>query len=116
MIESAMWFYCFCDEYQECMQHNLMRRYCKLGEINQSFTDFEEVLTENKYNKQFLIWYAHELFADLQKQLPEVFYEKRCSYKFCKSKHQCESLFFNNVADLRPATLLKKDSGTCVFL
>ena len=79
MIESEMWFYCFCDEYQECMQHNLMRRYCKLGEINQSFTDFEEVLTENKYDKQFLIWYAHELFADLQKQLPEVFYEKRCS-------------------------------------
>ena len=31
-------------------------------------------------------------------------------------KHLCQSLSFNKVAGLRPATLLKKDSGTGVFL
>ena len=50
---------------------------------------------------------------------------KRCSMKkgvprnFPKfiGKHLCQSLFFNKVASLRPATLLKKrDSGTGVFL
>ena len=28
----------------------------------------------------------------------------------------CQSLFFNKVAGLRPATLLKRDFGTDVFL
>ena len=31
----------------------MMGRYCKLCEINQTLTDFEEVLRENKYNKHF---------------------------------------------------------------
>ena len=31
-------------------------------------------------------------------------------------KHLCQGLFFNKVAGLRPATLLKKDSGTGAFL
>ena len=31
-------------------------------------------------------------------------------------KHLCQSLFFNKVASLSPATLLKKDFGTGVFL
>ena len=39
---------------------------------------------------------------------------KNCE-KFTE-KHLCQSLFFNNVAGLRPATLLKRDSGTGVFL
>ena len=30
-------------------------------------------------------------------------------------KHLCQSLFFDKVASLRPATLLKRDSGTGVF-
>ena len=45
-----------------------------------------------------------------QKQPPEVFYKKRCSYKFRKIHRKTpvpESLF-NKVAALRPATLLKK--------
>ena len=49
---------------------------------------------------------------------------QRCSMKegvlrnFTKftEKHLCQSLFFNKVADLRPATLLKRDSGAGVFL
>ena len=43
----------------------MMGRHRKLCEINQTLTDFDEVLRKNKYNKQFLIQYAHELFADV---------------------------------------------------
>ena len=31
-------------------------------------------------------------------------------------KHLCQILFLNKVADLRPGTLLKRDSDTGVFL
>ena len=49
---------------------------------------------------------------------------RRCSVKkgvlrnFAKftGKHLCQSLFFNKAAGLRPATLLKRVSGTSVFL
>ena len=41
---------------------------------------------------------------------PEVFYKKGVLRNFAKftGKHLCQSLFFNKVAGLRPATLLKK--------
>ena len=40
----------------------------------------------------------------------EVFYRKGVLRNFAKliGKHLCQSLFFNKVAGLRPATLLKK--------
>ena len=49
---------------------------------------------------------------------PEVFCKKDVLSNFAKftGKHLCQSLFFNKVAGLRPATLLKRDSGTSVFL
>ena len=49
---------------------------------------------------------------------PEVFYKKGVPRNFAKfiGKHLCQSLFFNKVAGPRPATLLKRDSGTGVFL
>ena len=45
-----------------------------------------------------------------QKQPPEVFYKRSVLRYFTKftGKHLCQSLFFNKVAGLRPATLLKK--------
>ena len=45
-----------------------------------------------------------------QKQPPEVFYKKSVRRNFTKFtvKHLRQSLFFNKVAGLRPATLLKK--------
>ena len=49
---------------------------------------------------------------------PDMFCKKgvlRNLTKF-KGKHLCQSLFLNKVAGLRPATLLKRDSGTGVFL
>ena len=41
---------------------------------------------------------------------PEVFYKKGVLRNFAKltGKHLCQSLFFNKVAGLRPATLLKR--------
>ena len=49
-------------------------------------------------------------FVYSQKQPPEVFYNKTCPKNFAKfrGKHLSQSLFFNKVAGLRPATLLKK--------
>ena len=48
----------------------------------------------------------------------EVFCKIGVLRNFAKftGKRLCESLFFNNVAGLRAATLLKRDSGTGVFL
>ena len=45
-----------------------------------------------------------------KKQPPEVFCEKSVLRNFTKftGKHLCKGLFFNQVACLRPATLLKK--------
>ena len=47
---------------------------------------------------------------DYQKQPPEVFRKKDVLRNFTKftGKHLCQSLFFNKVAGLRLATLLKK--------
>ena len=41
---------------------------------------------------------------------PEVFHKKGVLRNFakCTGKQLCQSLFFNKVADLRPATVLKK--------
>ena len=49
-------------------------------------------------------------FAEqLQKQPPKVFFEESLIRNFAKfeGKHLCESLFFNKVVGLSPATLLK---------
>ena len=47
---------------------------------------------------------------DEQKQPPEVFYEKDILRNFAKftGKHLCQSVFFNKVVGLRPATFFKK--------
>ena len=52
-----------------------------------------------------------------QKQPPEVFYKKSVLRNFTKftGKHLCEGLFFNKVASLRPATLLKKKTLVQMF-
>ena len=47
---------------------------------------------------------------NVQKQPPEAFCKKMCSWKFHKihRKTPVPEVFFNRVAGLRPATLLKK--------
>ena len=50
------------------------------------------------------------LVSNNQNQLPEVLYKKGVLLNFAKftGKHPFQGLFFNKVAGLRPATLLKK--------
>ena len=52
---------------------------------------------------------SNQLYAD-RSSCPEAFYEKVVLRNFAKftGKHVYQSLFFNNVAGLRSATLLKK--------
>ena len=49
---------------------------------------------------------------------PEVFCKNGVLRNFVKftGKHLCQSLFFKKVTGLRPATLLKRDSGTGAFV
>ena len=51
-----------------------------------------------------------KLFSKTRSSPPEVFCKKDVLRNFAKStvKHLCQSLFFNKVAGLRLATLLKK--------
>ena len=59
---------------------------------------------ENIYRS--ILW----LYDIVQKQPPEVFYEKSDLRNFSKltGKHPCQSLFFNKIAGLSLATLFKK--------
>ena len=62
--------------------------------------------TFKKLSENFTFKYKYQVSV---KQPPEMFYKKsvlRNSTKFT-GKHLCQSLFFNKVADLSPATLLK---------
>ena len=58
------------------------------------------------------------VFLFFRSSRPEVFCKIGVFRNFAKltGKHLCQSLFFDKVAGLRPATLLKKRSGTGVFL
>ena len=57
-------------------------------------------------------------YIKIRSSRPEVFCKKGVLRNFAKftGKHLCQSLFINKVVGLRPATLIKKDSGTGVFL
>ena len=57
-------------------------------------------------------------FFKFQKQPLEVFYKTGAVKNFTKStgKHLCQNLFFNKVASLRAATLLKKKLWHRCFL
>ena len=54
----------------------------------------------------------------IQKKPQEVFYKKVVLKNFAKltGKHLRQSLFFSKVVGLRPATLIKRHSGTGFFL
>ena len=57
-------------------------------------------------------------FKSYRSSRPEVLCKKDVLGNFAKftGKHPCQSLFYNKVAGLNPATLLKRGSGTVVFL
>ena len=64
---------------------------------------------------QSILWRVSFL---LRSSRPVVLCKKGVLRHFAKftGKHLCQSAFFHKVAGLRPATLLKRDSGTGVFL
>ena len=53
-----------------------------------------------------------QIFKEHRSSRPKVFQKKGVLRNFLKltGKHLCQSLFFNNVAGLRPAILLKKET------
>ena len=55
--------------------------------------------------------------SDYRSSRPEVFCKKSVLRNFTKftGKHQCQSLFFNKVAGLRPAPLLKETLALVFF-
>ena len=67
------------------------------------------------YQFLFLHQYHYHLFKSSR---PELFCKKGVLKNFAKfaGKDLCQSLFFNKVASLRPATLLKKRLCAVVFL
>ena len=81
------------------------------------------MVLKNNYTKKILDLFA--IFKAIRAFVPIT----RSSHQKCSivivvlknftkftGKQLCQSLFFNNVADLRPAILLKGDCGTGVFL
>ena len=67
--------------------------------------------------KQHLTNISSSIHEKVRNSRPEVFYKKGVLRNFTKftGKHLCQSLFFNKVAVLRLAALLKRDSGAGVF-
>ena len=55
------------------------------------------------------------VFVNFQKKPTEVFYKKGVPRNFTKFTGKHQSLFFNQVKVLRPATLLKKETLALVF-
>ena len=73
---------------------------------------------KNLLGARLLHLLVHEKLLRNRNSDPEVFCEKGVLRNFAKftGKQLCQSLFLNKVAGMRYATLLKKGSGTGVFL
>ena len=58
----------------------------------------------------YLFWYCEQVILHRQKQHQRCYIKKGTRRNFAKfsGKHLCQGLFLNKIADLRPATLLKK--------
>ena len=58
---------------------------------------------------------------NVQKQPPEMFYKNSCPEKMqylqeCKMQYLCRNLFLIKLQQVWPATLLKRETNTDVFL
>ena len=67
------------------------------------------IFEKEDHVKKFLK-YINDHHQNIRNSCPEVFCEKGVLRNFAKftGKHQCQNLFFNKVASLRPPTLFKK--------
>ena len=70
----------------------------------------------HSYNRIIFIFLSAPM--TLRSSHPEVFCKKGVLKNFVKfiAKHLCQSLFFNKILGLRSVTLLRKVSGTGVFM
>ena len=61
---------------------------------------------------------AHVTLFSIQRQPPDVFIKKAVlnNFPIFAGKHLCWSLFLIKLQDFRPATILKVDFNTVVFL
>ena len=68
-----------------------------------------QIFSYLSHHEKRILSLTHRDF-EFQKQPPELFCTKGVLRNFTKfaGKYMCQSLFFSKVADLRPATLLKK--------
>ena len=69
-------------------------------------------------NNSFFILASFRITDLVQKQPPELFYKKGVLKIFAKftGKHLCRCFFFGKMEGLSPATVLKKNSNTVIFL
>ena len=81
-----------------------------------------DMSTTQKCSSKEFSWYIcfciQTEYRHLQKYPPELFHKKGALKNFAKftGKHLCQSLSFYKIADLRPATLLKKSLWYRCFL
>ena len=71
---------------------------------------FDVGLLTQEANMNIQLVFKHYKAVTYRSSRPEVFCKKGVLKDFVKltEKHLCQSLFFNKVAALRPATLLRK--------
>ena len=76
--------------------------------INSRYSVWSFRSNRSELNRIYSLWSFRS--SRPEKQSPEVFCTKGALRNFAKftEKHLCQSLFFDEVADLRPVTLLKK--------
>ena len=76
--------------------------------------------SSHTYDAHFEQKFVHRFVPQTQSisSRPDVFYNKGVLRNLARftGRHLCQSLFFNKVAGLRPAILLKMRLGTGVFL
>ena len=64
-------------------------------------------------NNKFICWIILiQIRSNHERSTKKLFFKNLTIFT---GKHLCRSLLFNKVADLKPATLLKKDSNTDFF-
>ena len=96
--------------------HSIPRQTSKMELFSKIFNSWNS-LTIFAKSSILDVWLVFEYASAYcyQKQLPEVFFQQRCSKNFTSfaGKHLCWSLFL--VKFWRPETLLKRDPNTGVF-
>ena len=91
---------------------------CEFCETSKSTFSYKPNPVASSVLCVYLFWYCEQVILHRQKQHQRCYIKKDTRRNFAKfsGKHLCQGLFLNKIADFRPATLLKRDSGTGVFL